>query len=208
VIKDRQYTMATNSRGRRSAQTALYHIIHALVRMMAPVLSFTAEEIWQFIPGEKEESVMLTEWYTELAPLPANAAMNEAYWESIRQLRDVVNKEIENLRNAGKLGSALEAEVYLYCDAGLKAQLDLLGDELRFILITSSATVLPTTAEQVEAVATDIPGLTLHIQATEHAKCERCWHRRADVGASVAHPGICGRCVENIFGHGEVRSYA
>lgn len=208
VIKDRQYTMATNSRGRRSAQTALYHIIHALVRMMAPVLSFTAEEIWQFIPGEKAESVMLTEWYTELASLPSDAAMNEAYWESIRQLRDVVNKEIENLRNAGKLGSALEADVYLYCDPELKAQLDLLGDELRFVLITSSATVLPKTAEQVEAVATDMPGLALHIQATEHAKCERCWHRRADVGASEAHPGICGRCVDNIAGTGEVRSYA
>lgn len=208
VIKDRQYTMATNSRGRRSAQTALYHIIHALVRMMAPILSFTAEEIWQFIPGEKAESVMLTEWYTELASLPADAAMNEAYWDFIRQLRDVVNKEIENLRNAGKLGSALEADVYLYCAPELKAQLDLLGEELRFVLITSSVTVLPKTAEQVEVVATEMPGLALHIQATKHAKCERCWHRRADVGASTAHPGICGRCVDNIAGTGEVRSYA
>ncbi len=208
VIKDRQYTMATNSRGRRSAQTALYHIVHAVVRWMAPILSFTAEEIWQFIPGEKEESVMLTEWYTALAELDVASVMNESYWENIRKLRDVVNKEIENLRNAGELGSALEAEVNLYCDAELKAQLDLLGEELRFVLITSSANILPMTAEQVEVIDADMPGLKLHIQATEHAKCERCWHRRSDVGAHTQYPGICGRCVENIAGSGEVRQYA
>ncbi len=206
IIKDRQYTMQTNSRGRRSAQTALYHIAHALVRWMTPILSFTAEEIWQYLPGKKEESVLLTTWYTNLAKLPDDIDMNDAYWEKIHAVRDAVNKEIENQRNAGKIGSALEAEVFLYCAPGLKTILDKLGDELRFVLITSYAKVI---AEQpVDAVLTDVPGLSLKIAATSYAKCERCWHRREDVGANKEYPGLCGRCVINVAGTGEEREYA
>lgn len=208
VIKDRQYTMQADSRGRRSAQTALFHIAHALVRWMAPIMSFTAEEIWQFIPGEHAESVLLTTWYEELATLPDDDVMNQAYWDKIRSVRDAVNKEIENQRNAGKIGSALEAEVYLYCAPNLKSLLDHLQDELRFVLITSFAKVISEHAGPVDPVVTEVPGLSLRIEGTVNPKCERCWHRRADVGANSDYPGLCGRCVENIAGSGEAREYA
>ncbi|MBX3709747.1 MAG: isoleucine--tRNA ligase [Gammaproteobacteria bacterium] len=207
IIKDRQYTMQTNSRGRRSAQTALFHMIHALVRWMAPIMSFTAEEIWQYIPGERAESVLLTTWYTELA-VPSDDKMNQSYWETIRTVRDAVNKEIENQRNANQIGSALEAEVYLYCSPDLKAQLEKLGDELRFVLITSLAEVMEEHASPVDSVVTEVPGLSLKIKATMNPKCERCWHRRADVDANKDYPGLCARCVENVAGAGEKREYA
>lgn len=208
IIKDRQYTMASNSRGRRSAQTALFHIINAVVRWMAPVTSFTAEEIWQHLPGKPLESVFLANWYTELAALPNDALMNQAYWEKIRAVRDAVNKEIENQRNAGKIGSSLEAEVYLYCGPNLKHQLDALGDELRFVLITSYAKVIHEHSGPLDVIVTNVPGLALKIVPTTHPKCERCWQRRSDVGANTSYPGICGRCVENIAGPGETRDFA
>lgn len=208
IIKDRQYTMATDSRGRRSAQTALFHIVHALVRWMAPILSFTAEEIWQYIPGQQASSVFLETWYEELSPLPESESMNQTYWEKIRAVRDAVNKEIENQRNANKIGSALEAEVYLYCGPNVKQQLDVLGEELRFVLITSFAKVIPEHSGPVDVVMTEVPGLALKIEPTLNPKCERCWHRRQDVGANSNYPGICIRCVENISGSGEVRNYA
>lgn len=207
IIKDRQYTMQTNSLGRHSAQTALFHISHALVRWMAPILSFTAEEIWQYLPGEHEASVQLTTWY-DLPRLDQDEEMNQGYWEKIRQVRDAVNKEIENQRNAGKIGSALEAEVCLYCGPQLKNVLDQLEDELRFVLITSSAKVIAEHSGPVDAVITEVPGLALKIEATTQAKCERCWHRRSDVGANPDYPGLCGRCVENVGGKGEERSFA
>jgi isoleucyl-tRNA synthetase len=208
IIKDRQYTMQADSLGRRSAQTALYHIAHALVRWLAPLMSFTAEEIWQYLPGEHAESVFLSSWYDGLSKLPDHETMNQAYWEKIRAVRDAVNKEIENLRNEGKIGSALEAEVTLYCGPQLKSALDLLGDELRFVLITSSARVIAEHSGPVNTVTTEVPGLSLIIQATSNAKCERCWHRMPDVGTHKGYPGICGRCVENVSGSGEVRRYA
>src|SRR3990167_1191835 len=132
IIKDRQYTMAKESRGRRSAQTALYHIAHALVRWMAPILSFTAEEIWQFLAGVPTSSLMLTTWYQPLTRLPQDLFMNKNYWETIRLVRDAVNKEIEKKRNEGVIGSALEAEVNVYCHGELKSKLEALGSELRF----------------------------------------------------------------------------
>lgn len=208
IIKDRQYTMATESRGRRSAQTALYHIINAFVRWMAPIMSFTAEEIWQYIPGNKEASVMMATWYEDLAELADSETMNSDFWNKIREIRDAVNKEIENQRNAGKLGSALEAEVNMYCDGALKPILDLLGDELRFVLIVSNVNVIELDESLSDTIVTDIPGLALRIIPTTYAKCERCWHRRADVNANAEYPGICGRCVENIAGPGELRYWA
>lgn len=208
IIKDRQYTMQTNSRGRRSAQTALYHIVHALVRWMAPILSFTAEEIWQYIPGEKAPSVLLTTWYQDLAKLHSDDPMNQTYWEKIRSCRDAVNKEIEKQRNEGALGSALEAEVSLYAAPNLKAMLDELENELRFVLITSYANVVAEHNGPVDAVVTDVPGLSLKVQPTTNPKCERCWHRRNDVGTNQEYPGLCQRCVENVAGPGEIRNYA
>lgn len=208
VIKDRQYTMAKESIGRRSAQTALYHIAHAFVRWIAPILSFTAEEIWQYLPGKKEESVFLSQWYEDLVILSPDVDMNQAYWEKMRVIRDAVNKEIEALRAANKLGSALEAEVHLYCGAEIKKLLDKLEGELRFVLITSQATVTPEHAGPLDVVVTEVPGLALKVMATTHEKCARCWHRREDVNANKDYPGLCGRCVENVAGSGERRLFA
>jgi isoleucyl-tRNA synthetase len=208
IIKDRQYTMKEGSLPRRSAQTAMYHIIEALVRWMAPILSFTAEEIWQFIPGKRADSVFLTTWYNELSALSETEVMNHAYWNQLRLVRDAVNKELESLRNAGKVGSGLEAEVKLYAEPELKQHLDALKNELRFVLITSGAEVHLANSHLQDVVATDVPGLWLKAEAVTYQKCARCWHRRADVGAHAEHIALCGRCVENVDGQGEVRSYA
>lgn len=208
IIKDRQYTTQADSLARRSAQTAMFHIIEALVRWMAPILSFTAEEIWQFIPGQRNESVFLNTWYQGLAALPDKEIMNEKYWETLRQIRDAVNKEIENQRNAGKIGSALEADVNLYCDPELKKQLDKLGNELRFVLITSAAETHEANSHKDELATTEVPGLWVKVLPISYPKCERCWHRREDVGSNPGFPTICGRCVENVEGKGEVRKFA
>lgn len=209
IIKDRQYTTQTNSLARRSAQTAMFHIMEALVRWFAPILSFTAEEIWQYIPGERNESVFLNTWYTDLPKFADDQVMNEAYWEKMRLVRDAVNKELEAQRKAGKLGAPLEAEVHLYCDAELKKQLDALQDELRFVLITSGADVhLANSHLPEDVIATEVAGLSVKVNAVSYQKCERCWHRREDVGSDEAHPTLCVRCVVNVDGQGEVRKFA
>jgi isoleucyl-tRNA synthetase len=208
IIKDRQYTTQTNSLARRSTQTALFHIIEALVRWLAPILSFTAEEIWDYIPGKRNASVFLNTWYTELPHLKKDAFMNQAYWEKIRLVRDAVNKELENQRNAGQLGAPLEGAVYLYCEPELKAQLEKLENELRFVLITSSAEVHLAQSPVADAVATEVPGLWVKVERANFEKCERCWHRRKDIGQNTAHITLCERCIENIDGTGEVRKYA
>ncbi len=207
VIKDRQYTMPKDSLGRRSAQTALYHIVEALTRWLAPILSFTAEEIWQYIPGEGSASVFLTTWYTDFPEMNEKEVMNPSYWEEIRKIRDAVNKELEVQRAAGHIGSALEAEVTLYCSPEIKQKLDLLGDELRFVLITSYAIVFPEDANTKELVATEIAGLWLKVTPVTYPKCARCWHRRQDIGSHADHPELCSRCIINIA-DGEVRRYA
>ena len=208
IIKDRQYTTPTNSLARRSAQSAMFHIIEALVRWIAPILSFTAEEIWQFIPGKRNESVFLNTWYDKLATLSDKELMNEKYWEKLRQVRDAVNKEIENQRNAGKIGSALEADVSLYCDADMKTQLDALKNELRFVLITSGAETHLANSHMSDAAATEVPGLWVKVTPVTYPKCERCWHRCQDIGTNPKHPTLCGRCIVNIEGAGEVRKFA
>ncbi len=207
IIKDRQYTMPTHSRARRSAQTAMYHILEAFTLWIAPILTFTAEEIWQYLPGERADSVFFSEWYTGFT------AFNETefsadFWQQVMSVRDCVNKEIEHLRNVGQIGSALAANVVLYCDETLYEQLALLGDELRFILITSSATLCPLDKKGDTAVATILPGVFLNITASSQPKCIRCWHHREDVGHNSKHPEICMRCVENIEGQGEQRQFA
>ncbi len=209
IIKDRQYTTQTDSLARRSAQTAMFHIIEALVRWFAPILSFTAEEIWQYIPGKRTESVFLNTWYTDLPSLSDDQLMNEAYWEKMRLVRDAVNKELESQRKAGKLGAPLEAEVHLYCDAELKKQLDALQSELRFVLITSGADVhLANTHLPEGAIATDVSGLSVKVDPVTYQKCERCWHRRQDVGSDKAYPTLCARCIVNVTGQGETRRFA
>lgn len=198
IIKDRQYTCQADSVARRSAQTAMYHIMQAMVRWMAPVLSFTAEEVWEAIVGEQPHaSVFLAEWYDGLQDLPANSAFSAEQWQHVIVVRDEVNKAIEAKRNEGGLGSALEVEVTVGVDGALYDVLTKLGDELRFVLITSKATLVRQTGDiSVEVVASAAP------------KCVRCWHRREDIGQHADHPELCGRCVENVEGKGEERHYA
>lgn len=208
IIKDRQYTTRADSVARRSCQTALFHITEALVRWIAPILAFTAEEIWQYLPGERNESVMLNTWYEGLDRLPEGFALDAAYWTRVMAVKGAVNKELEALRSAKAIGGNLQAEVTLFGDDALQADLARLGNELRFVLITSTAEVRPAGEAPEQAVTTEVPGLKLRILKSEHAKCGRCWHHRADVGTHAAHPELCGRCVENIEGAGEVRHHA
>ncbi len=208
IIKDRQYTTGANSVARRSCQTALFHIAEALVRWIAPILAFTAEEVWKFLPGERAESVMLATWYDGLSELPADVTLNRQYWEQVMAVKAAVNKELENQRAAKAVGGNLQAEVTLYAEDALQAQLAKLGNELRFVLITSTATLAPLSAAPADAVDSEVAGLKLKVVKSTHAKCGRCWHHREDVGQHAAHPDLCGRCIENIEGSGEVRHYA
>lgn len=211
IIKDRQYTTKADSVARRSAQTAMYHIIEAMARWMAPVLSFTAEETWQNIPGERNESVFLNTWY-ELPPVTDNTSLDLKQWQLIAEVRDAVNKELEQLRVAGGIGSGLAAEVKLYCGREVHDLLAKLGDELRFVLITSSASIEmvkdspPSEAQHYTLTSND--ELWVAVAPSEHEKCVRCWHHREDVGQHSEHTELCGRCVENVTGSGESRQFA
>ncbi|MGB0664886.1 MAG: isoleucine--tRNA ligase [Pontibacterium sp.] len=206
IIKDRQYTAKPDSLARRSAQTALYHIVEALTRWIAPILSFTAEEILLEIPGEHDASVFFGTWYEGLTELSADEAFNEAYWSQVMSVKTAVNKVLESQRSAGVIGSSLEAEVTLVCTPELAESLQKLGDELRFVLITSAAQV--TTESNADAVATDVAGLAVLVAKADAEKCSRCWHHRTDVGQNEEHSELCGRCVENVAGEGETRHFA
>ncbi|MGI9284595.1 MAG: isoleucine--tRNA ligase [Pseudomonadales bacterium] len=207
IIKDRQYTMQADSLGRRSAQTALYHIAEALVRWITPILTFTADEIWQYLPGERGATVLVETWY-QLPSTTANDAMDEAFWRVVLEVKEAVNKALESQRNDGFIKGTLSAEVTLYCDDRLLQSLAKLGDELRFVLITSTAALHPHSVAPADAHATELAGLQLGISASAEEKCVRCWHQRADVGTNAEHPELCLRCVENIEGNGEQRRYA
>ncbi len=207
VIKDRQYTMAADSLGRRSCQTAMYHIAEAMVRWLAPVMSFTADEAWGFMPGERSESVFLETWYEGLSAMPDAEASRER-WAKIQAVRSAVSKQLEALRKDGVIGSSLEADVTLYADDALVSVLQGLGDELRFVTLTSSASLAPMADKSADAVATEIEGLALLAVKSAAEKCPRCWHHRSDVGSNAEHPELCGRCVENVAGEGEERRYA
>jgi len=208
VIKDRQYTAKTGGLARRSCQTAIYHIIEAMVRWFTPILSFTADEIWQHIPGERSESVFLTTWYPGLFGLDANDPVGRGAWERLIAARPHVQKRLEELRVKGEIGSSLEAEVELYCDGDLHTALTKLGDELRFLLITSAARLHPLADKPDDALATEVSGLFVRVARSPHKKCVRCWHLRPEVGGISKHPTLCGRCVENVEGVGEQRRFA
>lgn len=209
IIKDRLYTVKADVKARRSAQTTLYHLIEALVRWMAPILSFTAEEIWQHMPASVEitrsASVFLSNWYTQF---PAVIETEQGFWAWFMSLRDEVNKALERYRQEGQLGSALEAEVTLYVSPEHLSALRRLGDELRFGLITSGASVEPLEQAPNAALSTGLDNVRLSIKVSQAAKCVRCWHRRHDVGLESDHPGLCVRCVSNVTGLGEERQYA
>jgi len=206
IIKDRQYTAKADGHARRSAQTALYKIAHAFVRWIAPILSYTADEIWQALPGFSNDEVFTQEWVS-LAEFDESDALSDQDWLRIAEIKQAVNKELEAKRSEGVVGKSLEAEVTLYCSQELKTLLAKVGDELRFILITSAASVLDL-APETEASATEVEGLKLSVTKTNYAKCVRCWHHTADVGTIVGHEEVCGRCVDNIEGEGEVREFA
>jgi isoleucyl-tRNA synthetase len=208
IIKDRQYTTQADSLARRSAQTALYHIGEALARWLAPILSFTADEIWQFLPGERSDSVLLAEWYRGLGMLEGDELMGRGYWQRAMAVKTAVNKELEVQRAAGQVKGSLSAEVILYCDDPMLRALDLLGEELRFVLITSKASLALLADAPNDAVATDVDGLKIAVHSSSYAKCARCWHHRKDVGVSTAHPELCNRCIDNIEGAGEQRNFA
>ncbi len=208
VIKDRQYTTRADSLPRRSCQSAMYHIAEAMVRWLAPILSFTADEIWGFMPGERPPSVLLTGWYRGLFALEAGDPFDRGFWEQVLALRAAIGKRLEELRVGGQIGSSLDAEVGLYCDTNLLERLSRLGEELRFVLITSAVRIAPEDQAPPDAVASEIPGLRSVVRPSSHPKCVRCWHHREDVGRHPDHPELCGRCVDNVVGPGEVRRFA
>ncbi|MDP1997173.1 MAG: isoleucine--tRNA ligase, partial [Gallionella sp.] len=197
ILKDRLYTAGENSHARRSAQNALYHITHSLVHLMAPILSFTAEEVWEVMGGRDDVSVFVGEWHS--LPDPKMNDKDLEIWLKIEDYRSRVNKQLEEARSAGLIGSALAAEVDVYAAGESYDVLARLGNDLRFVFITSRATVhrVATEAEQ-----------HIDVSASLHDKCERCWHYREDVGSDAGHPAICGRCVSNLYGSGEARKYA
>ncbi len=207
IIKDRQYTSKTDGLPRRSAQTALYYIVNAFTRWIAPILSFTADELWDEIPGQKEDSVFVAQW-TSLPEFDSEPKFDNHYWEFISQVKGVVNKAIEAKRNEGVVGGTLAAEVSLYCRSDIKEKLALIESELRFVLICSKVSLLDSEDAKENAVETDIEGIKISIAKSENTKCERCWHYVESVGKIVAHPQICQRCVDNVYGKGELRYYA
>ncbi len=195
ILKDRLYTAGESSHARRAAQSALHHITHAMMRLMAPILSFTADEIWQTLGLDAEKTVFEELWYS----LPAHG-LSEAdlqAWQTILEVRATANKAIEEKRAQGLVGSSLQSELDIFADGAVHDALSRLGDDLRFVLITSRATV-----------HNRVGALEVQVTPSAHVKCDRCWHYRADVGADAEHAHICGRCVSNLFAKGEARSHA
>ncbi|NYS30505.1 MULTISPECIES: isoleucine--tRNA ligase [unclassified Pantoea] len=209
IIKDRQYTAKGDGLARRSCQTALWHIVEALVRWMAPIMSFTADEIWGYLPGERAQYVFTEEWYQGLFGLAEDEALNDAYWAELLKVRGEVNKVIEQARADKRIGGALEATVTLYADPELAAKLQALGNELRFVLLTSGAQVADYALANDEAQQSELlKGLKIALHKAEGEKCQRCWHYTTDVGQNPEHAEVCGRCYTNVAGDGEQREFA
>jgi isoleucyl-tRNA synthetase len=202
VTKDRLYTMPEDSRGRRSAQSAMYRIAEALVRWIAPILSFTADEMWRHLPppagGTRDDNVLFATWYEGLAPLPAGAALSAKAFDTLLALREQVAKVLEPMRASGGIGAALDAEITLRCGVSDRNWLQPMADELRFLFISGDVAIV---ADE------DATGIAVEAAPTAKPKCVRCWHRRADVGSQPAHPMLCARCVSNIEGPGEDRQW-
>ncbi|WP_097032610.1 isoleucine--tRNA ligase [Sodalis endosymbiont of Henestaris halophilus] len=208
IIKDCQYTAKKDSIARRSCQTALYHIIEALVRWMAPILSFTADEIWGFIPGERAQYIFTEEWYNGLFGLDPDQPLNDAYWQILLQLRSETNKIIERERAKKGIGSSLEVHITLYAEPTLATLLRELGDELYFALLTSSAVVADYADASDDAIQCEgLQGLKISLAKAKGKKCPRCWHYEMDIGNHAHYPEICGRCVINVAGQGKKRKF-
>ena len=210
VIKDRQYTTQADSRARRSCQTAMYHVLEAMTRWIAPILSFTADEVWENMPGEREDLGAFTaEWYDGLFPY-ANAKIDTSVWDLLEQVRAEVTRTLEVLRQDGKIGSGLDAEISIHADPALIERLQVISEELRFVMITSEASLVALDGDDGEGLVTlgDAGRFRVEAKPSEYAKCVRCWHHRDDVGKHAGHEELCGRCVENVDGDGEQRRYA
>ena len=208
IIKDRQYTAKQEGHARRSCQSALFHIAEAMVRWMTPILSFTADEVWQLLPGKRDKYVFTQEWYQGLEAVTLDTDLSDAYWQQLLAVRNEVNKVLEQARRDKRIGGALEAEVTLFADANLSSALARVGDELRFVLLTSKATVAELASAPADAIDTEISALKLLVTKSEAQKCDRCWHHREEVSTIEAHPSLCQRCVTNIEGEGEKREFA
>jgi isoleucyl-tRNA synthetase len=205
IIKDRLYTTGTNSAPRRSAQTAVHHVAQAMVRWIAPILSFTAEEVWGFLPNVPNESVFLNTWHV----FPAGAEREPAIdWAALIGLKKDVARDLERLRAAGEIGAPLDAEVTVYVPAAQAARFQALGDELRFLLITSQARVVETSSPSASGVPTSLADVWIEVKPSSQPKCVRCFHLRSDVGSDPRHPELCARCVVNVEGPGEERHFA
>jgi isoleucyl-tRNA synthetase len=203
VLKDRLYTTPAASRARRSAQTAMFHIAESMVRWLAPILSFTAEEVWRYLPGERAESIFHVTWHA-----PPEAPPAAVDWQALMELRTDVTRELERLRDTGAIGAPLDACIEVYAKAAQYPRLAALGPELRFLLITSEARVQEVAAAPAGAVpAANLEGVWLRVEVSSDPKCIRCWQRRPDVGAHAAHPQLCGRCITNLALPGEERRW-
>ncbi len=212
IIKDRQYTTQEDSLARRSCQSAMYHVAEAMTRWITPILSFTADEVWEHMPGEHADmGVFMTTWYEGLFDYQ-NSEISSELWSKLLAIREQVSVVLEGLRKDGQIGSGLDAEVTLYCDNELLKTLEIIGDELRFVLITSEAS-LAKLAEapqdcEIRNLQDDNQQFAIEATPSTYQKCVRCWHHRADVGSYEQHPELCGRCVDNVDGEGEQRQYA
>ena len=207
IIKDRIYTCAEDSLPRRSAQTALYHIAEAFSRWIAPILSFTGQEIWDHLPGEREKYVFTSSWYP-LQSLAEEEPITQQDWANILQAKEAINKVIEDQRNQGGIKGSLEADIKIFADTELFASLSKLGQELRFVTITSKAELAAIGDAPSNVADAHIEGLKVLVEKSTAHKCARCWHYIDDVGSNDKHPSVCGRCIDNIDGQGEARHYA
>ncbi|BGI50937.1 MAG: isoleucine--tRNA ligase [Arsenophonus endosymbiont of Ceratovacuna japonica] len=207
IIKDRKYTTKKDSLAHRSCQTALFHIIEALVRWIAPILSFTADEIWQQLPGEHSKYVFTEEYYVDLFGLDDNEILNNKFWDKLLIIRGEVNKILEQARTNKLIRSSLEASVILYADAELMEILNLISDELHFVLLTSQAKVIDINKATVNAQNSELSGLKIDLQKAKGNKCPRCWHYTTDIGLEADYIELCSRCITNISGNGEIRKF-
>ncbi|MFT5277271.1 MAG: isoleucyl-tRNA synthetase [Glaciecola sp.] len=211
IIKDRQYTAKTDGAARRSCQTALYHIAESLVRWMAPVMSFTAQEVWEAMPGKRDEFVFTGTWYQGLASVAASSSassLDNEFWQTVMKVKTEVNSALEKARSEKVIGGSLEAKVTLYVNDETAALLAQLKDELRFVLITSEANVKPLSEKTPTAITLNESDIFVDVLIADGEKCVRCWHHKLEVGSDPKHAELCNRCIDNIEGNGEVRHYA
>lgn len=207
IIKDRQYTAKADGFARRSCQTALYVIAESLIRWIAPILSFTAQEAWEAMPGKRDEFVFTSTWYDKLEELDETSTFNSEYWQRMLTFRNEANKAIEAARNAGVIGGSLEADVKIYAKGQLLEDLKKLENELCFVLITSKAVVESGDAP-ADAVKSEEIECAFTVTKSTAKKCERCWHYEDGVDSDPEYPGLCPRCVQNIKSSGEDRHFA